>query len=79
MTSQPGLQTMAIHTLPNISRSKGNQTMKFNQLIEHNMRNHTQNVLEKLFPDPYLKNQNLACLWINSVKFQKVCFYCLLI
>ena len=58
MTSQPGLQTMAIHTLPNISRSKGNQTMKFNQLIEHNMRNHTQNVLEKLFPDPYLKNQN---------------------
>ena len=79
MTSQPGLQTMAIHTLSNISRSKGNQTMKFNQLIEHNMRNHTQNVLEKLFPDPYLKNQNLACLWINSVKFQKVCFYCLLI
>ena len=79
MTSQPGLQTMAIHTLPNISRSKGNQTMKFNQLIEHNMRNHTQNVLEKLFPDPYLKNQNLACLWINSVKFQRVCFYCLLI
>ena len=77
MTSQPGLQTMAIHTLPNISRSKGNQTMKFNQLIEHNMRNHTQNVLEKLFPDPYLKNQNLACLWINSVKFQRVCFYCL--
>ena len=58
VTSQPGLQTMAIHTLPNISRSKGNQTMKFNQLIEHNMRNHTQNVLEKLFPDPYLKNQN---------------------
>ena len=58
MTSQPGLQTMTIHTLPNISRSKGNQTMKFNQLIEHNMRNHTQNVLEKLFPDPYLKNQN---------------------
>ena len=58
MTSQPGQQTIAIHTLPNISRSKGNQTMKFNQLIEHNMRNHTQNVLEKLFPDPYLKNQN---------------------
>ena len=39
MTSQPGLQTMAIHTLPNISRSKGNQTMKFGQLIEYNMRN----------------------------------------
>ena len=24
---------------PNISRSKGNQTMKFDQLIEYNMRN----------------------------------------
>ena len=25
--------------LPNISRSKGNQTMKFGQFVEHNMRN----------------------------------------
>ena len=33
MTSQPGLQTIAIHILPNISQSKGNQTMKFGQLI----------------------------------------------
>ena len=29
MTSQPGLQTIAIHIFPNISQSKGNQTMKF--------------------------------------------------
>ena len=36
MTSQPGLQTIAIHILPNISQSKGNQTMKFGQVIEHN-------------------------------------------
>ena len=36
---QPGKQTIAIHTLPNISRSMGNQTMKFGQSIEHNMRN----------------------------------------
>ena len=28
-----------IHILPNISKSKGNQTMKFGQLIECNMRN----------------------------------------
>ena len=34
MTSQPGLQTIAIHILSNISQSKGNQTMKFGQLIE---------------------------------------------
>ena len=39
MTSQPGLQAIVIHILPNISRSKGNQTMKFGQLIECNMRN----------------------------------------
>ena len=38
MTSQPGWQTVALHILPNISRSKGNQTMKFGQLIEYNMR-----------------------------------------
>ena len=39
MTSQPGLQTIAIHILPNISQSKGNQIMKFGQLIEYNKRN----------------------------------------
>ena len=39
MTSQPGQQIIAIHILSNISRGKGNQTMKFGQLIEYNMRN----------------------------------------
>ena len=39
MTSQSGQQTIVIHALPNISRSKDNQTMKFGQLIECNMRN----------------------------------------
>ena len=39
MASQPGLQTIAIHMLVNISQSKGNQTMKFGQLIEYNKRN----------------------------------------
>ena len=39
MTSQPGKQTIAVHILPNISKSKGNQTMKFGKLIEYNMRN----------------------------------------
>ena len=38
MTSQPGKPTIVIHILLNISRSKGNQTMKFGQLIEYNMR-----------------------------------------
>ena len=36
MTSQPGLQTIVIHILPNISESNGNQTMKFGKLIEYN-------------------------------------------
>ena len=39
MTSQPGLQTITIHILSNISQSKGNQMMKFSQLIKHNKRN----------------------------------------
>ena len=32
-------ETIATHKLPNISRSKGNQTMKFGLLIECSMRN----------------------------------------
>ena len=39
MASQPPLQAIAIHILPNISQSKSNQTMKFGQLIEYNKRN----------------------------------------
>ena len=39
MTSQPGLRTIAIHTLSNISQSKGNPTVKFGPLIEYNKRN----------------------------------------
>ena len=37
---QPGLQTIAIHILPNISQSKGNQTMEYGQLIENNKINY---------------------------------------
>ena len=39
MASQPGEETIAIHILPNISRSKGNQAMEFGQLMEYNMKN----------------------------------------
>ena len=39
MTSQTGQQITTIHILSNISRSKGNQTMKFGQLIEHSLGN----------------------------------------
>ena len=49
--------------LLNISRDKSNQTMKFADLMEYNMKNiffkdHTRNVVKKLVPDHFLKNQN---------------------
>ena len=66
MTSQPGLQTIAIHILPNISQSKDNQTIKFGQLIEYNKRNiffkkYAENESRKLFPDLlyFLKKFNM--------------------
>ena len=54
-----------MHILLNISRSKGNQTMKFGQLREYNMRN---NFLEKSYtkcgvetiPRPYSKKSKLS-------------------
>ena len=36
MMSQPGLKTIVMHILPNISQSKGNQTIKFGKLIQYN-------------------------------------------
>ena len=39
MMSQPGKRTNAIHILPNLFRSKGNQTMKVGQLIENDTGN----------------------------------------
>ena len=39
MTSQPGLQTIAIHILLNISQIKDNQAMKLGQLIDYCKRN----------------------------------------
>ena len=62
-TSQSGQQTIVLQILPNISGSKGNQTMKFGQLIECNIRNL---FLEKSYtksggetsPDPFQKSLN---------------------
>ena len=83
MTLYPGKQTIAIHILFNISRSKDNQTMKFGQLIKYNMKNI---FIEKSYtkfakcggetiPWPFSKNS--ADLWINNPKFYTVCFYCM--
>ena len=46
MTSQPDKQTITIYTLPNISRSKGNQTIKFGKLIKYNK---SKNFLEQSY------------------------------
>ena len=40
------------------------------------LKNHAQNAMEKLFPDPFLKIRNWGYLWINSKKFHPVCFCC---
>ena len=37
MTSQTRLQTISIHVMHKTSQNKGNQTMKFGQLIEYNI------------------------------------------
>ena len=46
MTSQTKQQIITLHLLSHISRSKGNQTIKFDLLIEYDMRNI---FLEKLY------------------------------
>ena len=61
MTSQPRKQTIAIHILANISRSKGSQTIKFDQLIEYNTRNFEKSSTKfngETIPAPFLINQN---------------------
>ena len=59
MTSQPGLQTIAIGILSNISQSKGNQTMKYGQLINITreiifFKNYAENEARRLVADPFL-------------------------
>ena len=73
---------LAIHILPNISKSKGIQTMKSRQFMEYYI---TNIFLEKSFtkyggetvPRPFLKNQNWKFFWIVNLIFYTVCFYCM--
>ena len=63
MTSQTGKQTIAIHILPNISGNKGDQMMKFGQVIEYNMRTIYYEKSHRkcggqTIPRPLPKNQN---------------------
>ena len=50
-------QNISADILTNISRSKGNQTFKFGQIIEYNMRNI---FLEETIPRPFTKKSKLS-------------------
>ena len=45
--SQTGKQMITIHILPNISRSKGNQPLKFGELRKYNVRNIFSKIMQK--------------------------------
>ena len=48
MTSKPRCQTITIHILPNISRIKDSQAMKFGQAVEYNKINIFQETSSKV-------------------------------
>ena len=83
MTSQTGQQITTLHILPNISRSKDNQTIKFDQSIEYKMRNtflEKSNIKFGGKPHPrpfYRKSKLMIFLDQHSLKFYQVCFYCM--
>ena len=54
--SQTGQQTKTMHISPNISRSKGNQAIKFSQLIIYSVRNmfYVENEVGRLVSDLFL-------------------------
>ena len=59
-------RNITIQILPNISRSKGNQALKLDQLIEYDkniiLKKSYLIVVEKLKLDPFMKNQDWAYL-----------------
>ena len=66
MASQPGKQTVVIHILPNISMTKGNQTMKsYIECVE-------ETILRYFSKKPKLN----VSLDLKS-KVYAVCFYCM--
>ena len=48
MTSQHGKRTNTIHIFPNISGSKGNETMILGQLIEYNEKYSILKIMQKM-------------------------------
>ena len=78
MSSQPGKLTIAIYTLPNFSICKGNETMKFGQLMQYNMiKNQMQTVVEKLLPGLFSKSKTDHVSGLTGQKCCTVCFQCM--
>ena len=80
MMSQPVKKILAMHIMPSTLGSKGNQTMKFGQLIVYNTKNIFLQKSHKMWwriflQTPVLKNQEWTYLWIKSLKFYTVCSY----
>ena len=79
MRSQTEKQVISIRILPNISRIKGNQKMKFGYLIEQNIRNIFVEKSDtkcggETSHRPFSKIQNWSHLYINSLNFIKFVF-----
>ena len=68
MTSQPSQQAITIHILPNISRSKSDQTMKLGQYNItreiFSFKNYAENEAERLVPDLFTLKKCL--MWGKS-------------
>ena len=76
MMSQPGKGKIAIHILPNISRSEGNQTMVFGQLTEYNLINiflekSYAKFGEETIPRPFPEKSKLS---ISLAQYSKVLY-----
>ena len=61
---------------PISQENKGNQKMKFGQLIEYNMRNPFLEKSYSKYDGETVTRQNCAYLWISSLKLNAVCSYC---
>ena len=76
MILQTGQQIIIIHTLPNISRSKCNQTMKFGQLIKYNrnifLKKSSIKYNGEANPRPFDKKSKLSIYLDKCYKFVEV-------
>ena len=65
MTSQTEQQIITKHVLSNILRNKGNQAIKFGQLLEYNMRNI---FLEKYFSNTKCSGEATPIIFLKKSK-----------